>query len=88
MVSSKHATPPTTTRAIAPQVEAAPDAPPATATVSELQDIKALCCCLPISQRDNYSTWIRIGMILKKLGAPVSMWEDVSKRSKKYKHGD
>ncbi|MFM7986634.1 MAG: PriCT-2 domain-containing protein, partial [Candidatus Fonsibacter sp.] len=27
-------------------------------------------------------------MILKKLGAPMSLWEDVSKRSKKYKHGD
>ncbi|MFM7982847.1 MAG: PriCT-2 domain-containing protein, partial [Candidatus Fonsibacter sp.] len=28
------------------------------------------------------------GMILKKLGAPVALWEEVSKRSKKYKHGD
>ena len=27
-------------------------------------------------------------MILKKLGAPLSLWEEVSKRSKKYKHGD
>ncbi|MFM7978799.1 MAG: PriCT-2 domain-containing protein, partial [Candidatus Fonsibacter sp.] len=27
-------------------------------------------------------------MILKKLGTPMSLWEDVSKRSKKYKHGD
>ncbi|MFM7985282.1 MAG: hypothetical protein ACKPKO_38785, partial [Candidatus Fonsibacter sp.] len=27
-------------------------------------------------------------MILKKLGAHLSLWEDVSKRSKKYKHGD
>ncbi|MFM7986223.1 MAG: PriCT-2 domain-containing protein, partial [Candidatus Fonsibacter sp.] len=28
------------------------------------------------------------GMILKKLGAPLSQWEEVSKRSKKYKRGD
>ncbi len=27
-------------------------------------------------------------MILKKLGAPLSQWEEVSKKSKKYKHGD
>ena len=27
-------------------------------------------------------------MILKKLGAPLSMWEEVSKKSKKYRHGD
>jgi len=60
----------------------------ATATAEELQDIKALCCCLSISQLDNYSTWPRVGMILKKLGAPLSLWEEVSKRSKKYKHGD
>ena len=58
------------------------------ATAEELQDIKALCCCLSISQLDNYSTWLRVGMILKKLGAPLSLWEEVSKRSKKYKHGD
>ena len=27
-------------------------------------------------------------MILKKLGAPLSLWEEVSKRSRKYRHGD
>ncbi|MFM7984199.1 MAG: hypothetical protein ACKPKO_33240, partial [Candidatus Fonsibacter sp.] len=27
-------------------------------------------------------------MILKKLGAPLSLWEEVSKLSNKYKHGD
>ena len=37
---------------------------------------------------DNYAAWIRIGMILQQLGAPISLWEDVSKRSKKYKLGD
>ena len=37
---------------------------------------------------DNYSTWLRVGMILKKLGAPLSLWEEVSKKSQKYRHGD
>ena len=44
----------TTTRRTAP----APTATTATATAKELQDIKALCCCLSISQLDNYSTWL------------------------------
>ncbi|MFM7978500.1 MAG: PriCT-2 domain-containing protein, partial [Candidatus Fonsibacter sp.] len=39
-------------------------------------------------QLDKYATWLRVGMILKKLGAPLSLWEEVSKRSKKYRHGD
>ena len=53
-----------------------------------MHDIKALCDCLSVSQLDNYSTWIRVGMILKTLGAPLLFWELVSKRSKKYRHGD
>ncbi|MFM7985670.1 MAG: PriCT-2 domain-containing protein, partial [Candidatus Fonsibacter sp.] len=65
-----------------------PTATAATATAKELQDIKAFCCCLSISQLDNYASWIRVGMILKKLGAPLSLWKEVIKRSKKYKHGD
>ena len=71
MIISKPATPPTTTRTIAPQVEAAPTTP-TTATAEELQDIRALCDCLSVSQLDDYSTWLRVGMILKKLGAPLS----------------
>ena len=58
------------------------------ATAEGLQDIKSLCCCLSISQVDNYPTWLRVGMILKTIGAPLSLWEEVSKRSRKYKHGD
>ena len=76
----------TNTRRTAPATPTTPG--PSRATAKELHDIKALCCCLSISQLDNYATWLRVGMILKKLGAPVSLWEDVSKRSKKYKHGD
>ncbi|MFM7985383.1 MAG: PriCT-2 domain-containing protein, partial [Candidatus Fonsibacter sp.] len=44
--------------------------------------------CLFISQLDNYPSWVRAGMILKQLGAPLSLWEEVSKMSNKYKHGD
>ena len=43
---------------------------------------------MPISELDNYGVWIRVGVILKKLGALVSLWEDVSKRSNNYKLGD
>ena len=43
---------------------------------------------MPIAQLDNYSTWIRVGMFLQKLGALVSLSEEVSKRINKYKHGD
>ncbi|MFM7988751.1 MAG: PriCT-2 domain-containing protein, partial [Candidatus Fonsibacter sp.] len=73
------ATTTTTTKRIAP---ATPTTTTATATAKELQDIKALCCCLSLSQLDNYATWLRVGMILKKPGAALSLWEDVSKRSK------
>ncbi|MFM7980144.1 MAG: PriCT-2 domain-containing protein, partial [Candidatus Fonsibacter sp.] len=59
-----------------------------TAATKELRDIKALCFCLFISQLDNYATWFRVGMILKKLSAPLSLWDDVSKRRKTYKLGD
>ena len=55
---------------------------------ASLKDVRALCCCLSIPQLDDYATWVRLGMILKKVGAPVSLWEEVSKRSKKFKPGD
>ncbi|MFM7988850.1 MAG: hypothetical protein ACKPKO_57005 [Candidatus Fonsibacter sp.] len=50
--------PTTTTRAprVAPVT---PTTTTATATAKELQDIKALCCCLSISQLDNYAIWLR-----------------------------
>jgi hypothetical protein len=58
------------------------------ASETELEDIKKLCDCLATNQIDNYSTWIRIGMILKQLGAPLALWEEVSRRGKKYKNND
>ncbi|MFM7984374.1 MAG: hypothetical protein ACKPKO_34120 [Candidatus Fonsibacter sp.] len=64
-----HATTPavTTTTTTRKRTAPAATAPAATATAKEVQDIKSLCCCLSISQSENYSTWLRIGMILKKL---------------------
>ena len=53
-----------------------------------MEDIKALSSCLTTTQLDDYSTWIKVGMILKKLGAPLSIWEVLSKRSKKFKLND
>ncbi|MFM7984352.1 MAG: PriCT-2 domain-containing protein [Candidatus Fonsibacter sp.] len=41
-----------------------------------------------MSQLDNYATWLRVGMILKKIGSPLGLWEDVIERSNKYNHGD
>jgi hypothetical protein len=58
------------------------------ATAKEMDDITKLCDCLALRQLDNYSSWIKIGMVLKKLGAPVSLWDDLSKMSKKYKPGE
>ena len=55
---------------------------------TDLKDLKALCCCLSIAQLDDYAAWIRLGLILKKIGAPLSLWEEVSKRSRKFKNAD
>ena len=54
----------------------------------QLQDFRSLCSCLSLAQLDNYDAWVRVGMILKSVGAPFSLWDQVSQRSKKYKqHG-
>ena len=60
----------------------------AKATEKELDDIKALLSCLSLSQLDDYATWIKLGMVLKSLGAPMILWEVMSKRSKKYRLND
>ena len=61
---------------------------PCKATENELQDMKALCSCLSITQLDDYATWRKLGMVLKRLGAPMILWEVMSKRSKKFKPND
>ena len=58
------------------------------ATRKQLEDITALCSCLTAEQMDNYATWRRVGMIMKRLGAPLSLWEEVSKKSKKWRDAD
>ncbi|MFM7978007.1 MAG: hypothetical protein ACKPKO_01715, partial [Candidatus Fonsibacter sp.] len=72
-VAPQPTTPTVTTTTIRRTVATTPTTTTATATAKEVQDIKALCCCLSISDLDNYSTWLRVGMILKKLGAPLSL---------------
>ncbi len=54
------------------------------ATAKQLEDIRALCGCLSFAQIDKYDTWIKIGRILKKLGAPLSLWKEVGRQSKKF----
>ena len=43
------------------------------------------CRCFQV---DDYSTWIRLGMILKNLGAPLSLWQVISMKSNKLKIND
>jgi len=56
---------------------------PSSITRKELEDIERIASCLSVSQLDNYSTWIKLGMVLKKLGAPLRLWEDLSKTKQK-----
>ena len=57
---------------------------PTTATAEQMAEINKLCSCLSVQQLDDYSTWIKIGRILKKLGAPLRLWGELSKKSTKY----
>ena len=59
------------------------ETPPA--SKNQLDDFRALCSCLSLAQIDNYDTWIKFGMILKRIGAPLSLYEEVSNKSKKSK---
>ena len=80
---------PTRTPRTTPATTATATATPApTANKTQIDDFRALCACLSASQLDNYETWIKIGMILNSVGAPLSLWEEVSKRSKKYQAGE
>ena len=51
-------------------------------------DARALCACLSVARLNNYQDWIRVGLCLKRIGCPLSLWEEVSKRSKKNKPND
>ena len=43
---------------------------------------------MTIVQINDYELWYQLGVVLKRSGAPVSLWDEVSRRSSKYKHGD
>ena len=47
------------------------ETPPA--SKNQLDDFRALCSCLPVARIDNYETWIKIGMTLKIIGAPLKL---------------
>ena len=51
-------------------------------------DARALCACLSLTRLNNYHDWIKVGLCLKRIGCPLSLWEEVSKRSKKNKPND
>ena len=55
------------------------------ATEKQMEDIRLLCSCITVAQLDNWKTWSELGLILKKLGAPMSVWEELSRKSKKFK---
>ena len=61
-------------------------APSHRASAEELQVIEKLCSCLTVKQLDDYDTWIKLGRILKKLGAPLALWDTLSKKSSKYQY--
>jgi len=59
-----------------------------TPTREQSDDMRALCSCLSIAQLDDYKFWIDLGLRMKKLGFPMSLWEEVSQRSTKNKPGE
>ena len=54
-------------------------------TKQELDDIERIASCSTVSQLDNYATWIKFGTVLNTLGAPLQLWEDLSRKSTKYR---
>lgn len=62
------------------------DAPRPTQDLSEEDKALALSAltCIPA---DDYHTWLNIGMALKACGFELSVWEDWSRKSHKYKEG-
>jgi hypothetical protein len=57
---------------------------PDEARPQNMEDIEALCRCITDSQMDDWAAWSKLGLILKKLGAPYSLWQTMSARSKKF----
>ena len=61
---------------------------PTKITKNDLEDIERIASCLSVGQLDNYATWIKLAMVLKKLGAPLKLWEDLSRKSTKCRTND
>jgi P4 family phage/plasmid primase-like protien len=55
--------------------------------VEDLHDIKKILGGLSDSRYNNYSSWIQVGMILKNEGYSCDIWDEWSKKSKKYTSG-
>ena len=36
-----------------------------------------------LKQLDDYGSWIQVGIVLKNIGAPLELWEQLSKKSNK-----
>ena len=88
LIKEKPAPRPAPKAAAAPATTSPSAEAPATATAKMLEDVRALCACLTVDQLDNYGIWRKLGIILKGLGAPRCIWEEQSKRSRKYKAAD
>jgi hypothetical protein len=52
-----------------------------------VHDCELLCRCLAKSRLDNYDSWIRLGLCLKRIGCPVALWDAVSRRPAKWRPG-
>ena len=48
--------------------------------------VRQLCECISINQLDNYSTWIQLGMPLKKIGGPLELWEESNIKSNMFEN--
>jgi hypothetical protein len=59
-----------------------------TCTEEDHKDFRSLTACLSINRLNNYQEWINLGICLKTIGAPMSIWEEASKRSAKNKPGE
>ena len=47
-----------------------------------------LCTCTTVKEADGYDSLIQLGMVLKNIGAPLDLWEQLIKKRKKYKRDD
>ena len=87
MISTKPTPSPRTPNPRAP-MPVPPPAAPGKLDEKQLHDVRSLCSCVSLSMLDDYWRWTELGMILKEIGAPVSVWEEASRRSHKFRPGE